>query len=145
VIRSRASSYLAFFALAVLPAAGCSESLTAPSSYSPFGQTDLRSGSGGTAAAGDTVTVHYSGWLYKADEPEQKGLQFDTSAGRDPFRFTLGTGQVIAGWEQGLPGMQVGGLRRLVIPPSLGYGASRSGTIPPHATLVFEIELLEVE
>jgi FKBP-type peptidyl-prolyl cis-trans isomerase len=71
-------------------------------------------------------------------------VQFDSSVGQTPFTFTLGAGQVIAGWEQGVQGMKVGGVRRLVVPPSLAYGQSRYGPIPPNATLVFEIELLEV-
>ena len=125
--------------------AGCTESPTAPSSYAPFGQTDLVVGAGTSAALGNTVTVNYTGWLYDASKPDQKGLQFDSSAGTTAFTFTLGSGQVINGWEQGVPGMSVGGLRRLVVPPSLAYGSARNSLIPPYATLVFEIELLEVQ
>jgi FKBP-type peptidyl-prolyl cis-trans isomerase FkpA len=125
--------------------AGCTDSPTAPSAYAPFSRTDLRLGTGNPAAVGSVLTVHYSGWLYDPAQPEQKGVQFDSSAGRDPFSFTLGAGQVIAGWDQGLVGMNVGGLRRLVIPPSLAYGGTRTGIIPPFATLVFEVELLEVQ
>ena len=88
------------------------------------------------------MTVNYTGWLYDPTKPDQKGLVFDTSIGQTPFTFTLGAGQVIKGWDVGVPGMNVGGVRRLVIPPSLGYGASRSGPIPPNSTLVFEIELV---
>lgn len=125
--------------------AGCGESPTAPSSYAPYSQTDLRVGTGASAAIGNTVTVNYTGWLYDASKPDQKGLQFDSSVGTTPFTFTLGAGRVINGWEQGVPGMNTGGLRRLVVPPSLAYGAGRNGIIPPYATLVFEIELLEVQ
>jgi FKBP-type peptidyl-prolyl cis-trans isomerase len=92
------------------------------------------------------ITVNYTGWLYDPTRPEQKGSQFDTSAGRAPFTFTLGVGQVIQGWDQGVSGMKVGGLRRLVIPPERGYGANGSPpVIPPNATLVFDIELLDVQ
>jgi FKBP-type peptidyl-prolyl cis-trans isomerase FkpA len=125
--------------------AGCTESVTSPSGTAPFSQTDLRAGTGATAIVGSTVTVHYTGWLYGESRPDQKGMQFDSSAGGTPFTFGLGVGQVISGWDQGVPGMRVGGLRRLVIPPSLAYGAIRTGPIPPNATLVFEIELLEVQ
>ena len=90
------------------------------------------------------VTVNYTGWLYDESRPDQKGAQFDTSIGRDVFSFTLGIGQVIAGWDQGVPGMRVEGVRRLVIPPSLAYGNFRNGPIPPNAALVFEIEMLGV-
>jgi len=89
--------------------------------------------------------VHYTGWLFDESRPDQKGTQFDSSRGGDPFIFALGFSQVIAGWDEGLVGMQVGGIRRLVIPPSLGYGSVRNGPIPPHATLVFEIELLALQ
>jgi FKBP-type peptidyl-prolyl cis-trans isomerase FkpA len=124
--------------------AACRTSLTSPSSAAPFTQTDLRVGTGASAAVGKTLSVNYTGWLYDAAAPNQKGPQFDASAGT-PFSFVLGSGQVIAGWDRGVPGMQVGGLRRLVIPPSLAYGSSRRGIIPPNATLVFEIELLNAQ
>jgi FKBP-type peptidyl-prolyl cis-trans isomerase FkpA len=127
-----------------LAAAACTGSSTSPSG-APFSQTDLRTGSGTTAAAGKSISVNYTGWLYDASRTDSKGLQFDTSIGKSAFTFTLGSGQVIAGWDQGLVGMQVGGLRRLVIPPSLGYGATRSGAIPPNSTLVFDVELLSVQ
>ncbi len=96
-------------------------------------------GSGSEAVAGQRVTVHYTGWL-------TDGTKFDSSKDRgDPFRFSLGAGQVIAGWDQGVAGMKVGGTRKLTIPPQLGYGArGAGGVIPPNATLVFEVELLEV-
>ena len=125
--------------------AGCAESVTAPSGSAPYSQTDVRGGTGATAITGGVVTVHYTGWLYDESATDQKGLQFDSSLGREPFSFAVGFGQVIDGWDQGVPGMRVGGVRRLVIPPSLGYGGTRNGPIPPNATLVFDIELLEVE
>jgi FKBP-type peptidyl-prolyl cis-trans isomerase len=134
----------------LLVAIGCGgSSSTSPSSTQPrgeFSQTDLRAGTGTTATTGRRVTVNYTGWLYDPNQPEQKGRQFDTSIGRTPFAFTLGAGQVIRGWDQGVVGMRVGGLRRLVIPPELGYGSSGSGsTIPPNATLVFDVEMLDVQ
>ena len=94
--------------------------------------------------AGAAITVEYTGWIYDSSRPDQKGAQIDSSAGRGPFSFTLGAGQVIAGWDQGIVGMRVGGLRRLVIPPTLGYGPSRFGSIPPNATLLFEVELVSI-
>lgn len=108
-------------------------------------QTDLRLGTGTAAASGKALTVHYTGWLYDPAKPDFKGLVFDTSRGGDPFTFTLGAGQVIKGWDDGLAGMQVGGLRRLVIPPSLAYGSVRYASIPPYSQLIFEIELLDVQ
>ena len=129
---------------AVVLAAGCGKSPTAPSTSAPYSQTDLRVGTGTDAAAGKIVSVHYTGWLYDSSKTDGKGLQFDSSAGT-PFSFSLGFGEVITGWDQGVSGMKVGGLRRLVIPPSLGYGAVRYGPIPPAATLVFDIELLDVQ
>ncbi|MDA8127481.1 MAG: FKBP-type peptidyl-prolyl cis-trans isomerase [Betaproteobacteria bacterium] len=100
---------------------------------------DLVTGSGDTAKAGQYVSVHYTGWL-------TNGQKFDSSLDRnDPFEFRLGTGQVIRGWDEGVAGMQVGGKRKLTIPPELGYGArGAGGVIPPNATLVFEVELLGV-
>jgi FKBP-type peptidyl-prolyl cis-trans isomerase FkpA len=111
----------------------------------PFSQTDLSIGTGTEATAGKVLTVNYTGWLYDATKPDRKGLQVDSSVGGTPFSFTLGIGQVIPGWDQGLPGMKVGGARRLVIPSSLAYGSVRRGPIPPFATLVFEIDLLDVK
>lgn len=126
-------------------AAACGDTPTAPSGATAFVQTDLTIGSGAAAVAGNALTVNYTGWLYDDAKTDKKGLQFDTSAGRGPFTFTLGAGQVIAGWDRGLPSLRVGGTRRLIIPPSLGYGAVRNGPIPPNATLVFDIELTEVK
>jgi len=138
---------LAVVALVALSAlvSGCSESPTAPSNYAPFSQTDLRLGAGEAAVTGNVLTVTYTGWLYDASQISEKGATFDSSVGRDPFTFTLGAGSVIAGWDQGLVGMKVGGLRRLVIPPSLAYGQGRVGPIPPNTTLLFEVELLAVK
>jgi FKBP-type peptidyl-prolyl cis-trans isomerase FkpA len=139
------TSWIAASALAASVLSGCTESVTSPSGQAPFSQTDVRTGEGTPAIANSIVTVHYSGWLYNQSQPESKGLLFETSTGGTPFSFVLGAGQVIEGWDQGLVGMRVGGLRRLIIPPSLAYGSDRNGPIPPNATLVFEVELLEVE
>jgi len=141
----RITSRFACAALVALAAiAGCDDSPTSPNN-APFSQTDLRVGTGADAVTGRVVTVHYTGWLYNSAEADLRGAQFDSSVGGTPFSFVLGAGQVIGGWEQGVPGMKIGGLRRLVIPPSLAYGDARSGPIPPNATLLFEIELLDVE
>jgi len=126
-------------------AAACGDTPTTPSGATAFVQTDLTVGSGAAAVAGNALTVNYSGWLYDESKTDKKGLQFDTSVGRAPFTFTLGTGQVIEGWDRGLPSLRVGGVRRLIIPPSLGYGAVRNGPIPPNASLVFDIELTGVK
>lgn len=129
---------------ATLCVASCSNTPTTPSSSAPYSQVDLLAGTGGEAATGNTLTVNYTGWLFDPGKPDNKGLQFDTSLGGTPFVFVLGTQSVIAGWDKGLVGMKVGGIRRLVIPPSLGYGNVRNSAIPPYSTLVFEIELLDV-
>ena len=111
-----------------------------------YTQTDLREGTGPMATSGQTATVNYTGWLYSEAAPEQKGKKFDSSIGRGPFAFKLGAGQVIRGWDQGVQGMKVGGQRRLVLPPEFGYGARGAGSaIPPNATLVFDVELLDVK
>ncbi len=101
---------------------------------------DLNVGNGATAQSGNTVSVHYTGWL-------TNGTQFDSSIPRNqPFEFTLGAGNVIKGWDEGVAGMKVGGTRILIIPPDLGYGAQGSGsTIPPNSTLVFEVQLISVK
>lgn len=101
---------------------------------------DLLVGEGAQAQPGDTVSVHYTGWL-------QDGTKFDSSLDRgQPFTFTLGRGEVIKGWDEGVAGMRAGGKRRLVIPPDLGYGSQGAGgVIPPGATLIFEVELVEIK
>jgi len=127
-------------------AGACADSSPAsPSNSPPFSQTDLRVGTGTAATSGQTLTVNYTGWFYDASQPDQKGLTFDTSIGKTAFSFTLGAGQVIEGWDRGVAGMQVGGLRRLVVPPSLAYGATRSSAIPANTTLLFEIALLDAQ
>jgi FKBP-type peptidyl-prolyl cis-trans isomerase FkpA len=101
---------------------------------------EMTEGTGAEARSGSDVTVHYTGWL-------TDGRKFDSSHDRrDPFSFALGRGNVIAGWDEGVAGMKVGGKRKLTIPPNLGYGArGAGGVIPPNATLVFEVELLAVD
>ncbi len=147
--RSILATLAGFVLFAVTAACGSngssSGSPSAPSANVPFSQSDLRVGTGADAVAGRTLTVNYTGWLYDASRTEQKGAQFDTTTGRGSYTFLLGAGRVIAGWDQGVPGMKVGGVRRLVIPPTLGYGSSANGPIPGNSTLVFEVELLGVQ
>lgn len=105
---------------------------------------EISTGSGETATAGKKVTVHYTGWLQNDDGSQ--GAKFDSSKDRgEPFRFQLGAGHVIRGWDEGVQGMQIGGTRRLTIPAELGYGArGAGGVIPPNATLIFDVDLLGV-
>ena len=114
-----------------------SEPVTVTTATDGLQTGDVTPGTGAAAADGESLTVQYTGWL-------SDGTVFDSSrsAGRQPFTFTLGQGSVIKGWDEGLVGMKVGGKRRLVIPPSLGYGAQATGCIPANATLVFDVELL---
>jgi FKBP-type peptidyl-prolyl cis-trans isomerase FkpA len=129
--------------VALLFCVGCGGSNTSPSSNVSFTQTDLVVGTGATASSGNRVTVAYTGWLFDASQPNNKGRQFDSNTA---FPFVVGVGQVIKGWDQGVPGMRVGGQRRLVIPPELGYGSAGAGggTIPPNAALVFDITLISI-
>jgi FKBP-type peptidyl-prolyl cis-trans isomerase len=108
---------------------------------------DLKPGDGPAIAAGQTAVVNYTGWLFEAAAPDNKGKKFDSSLDTgSPFSFTLGSGQVIAGWDQGVAGMKVGGQRRLIIPADLGYGdTGAGGDIPPGATLVFDVELMAIK
>ncbi len=109
-------------------------------------KTDTKPGAGAEAQAGQTVSVHYTGWLYDENAPDNKGAKFDSSLDRnDPFDFPLGAGHVIQGWDIGVQGMKVGGQRTLIIPSEMGYGAHGAGDdIPPNAKLVFDVELLNV-
>lgn len=109
-------------------------------------KTDTKLGDGAQAQAGQTVIVHYTGWLYDEGAPDSKGAKFDSSLDRnDPFDFPLGAGRVIQGWDEGVAGMKEGGSRTLIIPSEMGYGASGAGAdIPPNATLLFEVKLLKV-
>ena len=150
---SIARTYVALVLVLVAQlAAACGGDSDAPTSPSPsqqprgeFSQTDLRVGTGAEATAGRRLTAHYTLWLYDPARPENKGAQQQTSVGGAPFAFTLGVGAVIRGWDQGLVGMRAGGQRRLVIPPELAYGSTGQGSIPPNATLVFDVELLDVQ
>ena len=135
--------FVALFALCVA-LAGCDNTPVTPTSPD-YSQTDLRVGTGAEVVSGSTVTVTYTGWLYDLNKSDKKGLVFDTTVGKSPLTFTLGTGSVISGWEKGLLGMRVGGARRLILPPSFGYGSSRYISIPPNATLIFDIEVVEVQ
>ena len=135
-----------------LPALACSGDDPTPSSPSTptipqpaFTQTDLDGGTGATASNGRFATIHSTLWRYDAAAPEQKGTQMETSLNTTPHRFLVGAGSVIRGWDLGVPGMRVGGQRRLIIPASLAYGASGRGTIGPNQPLLFDLELLLVE
>ncbi len=127
---------------------GDDNSPTAPTEVTgsaPFSTTDLVVGTGAEAMTGQVISVNYTGWLYSDSAPENKGRQFDTSLGRGLLVVNpLGAGRVIRGWDQGIPGMRVGGRRRLVIPPELAYGASPPAGLPPNATLLFEVELVSI-
>ena len=111
-----------------------------------FQRIDVVEGTGAEAAAGDEVSVHYTGWLYDEKAADRRGEKFDSSVDRgQPFVFMLGAGRVIRGWDEGVAGMRVGGKRELLIPADLGYGKKGAGgVIPPGASLVFEVELLDI-
>ena len=101
-------------------------------------------GTGKEVTAGATAVVHYTGWLYEPNTADQHGAQFDSSVGRSPFRFQVGAGQVIPGWDEGVQSMKVGGKRTLIVPAAKGYGERGVGPIPPNANLIFDVELLDV-
>ena len=143
-LRSDLALFVAMVATA-LSASACTDAPATPSPNAPYSQTDLVLGNGATATSGGTLTVNYTGWFYDATKPDFKGLQFDSSIGVAPFTFALGSGQVIKGWDQGVAGMREGGQRRLVVPPLLAYGNTRSGVVPPNTTLVFDISLISVQ
>ena len=143
---SRAAAALAcLFAFAIT---GCGK---APPPYTggdvgEFQRIDVVEGRGDPAKAGDEVSVHYTGWLYDEKAADRRGAKFDSSVDRgQPFVFMLGAGRVIRGWDEGVAGMRVGGKRELLIPADLGYGKKGAGgVIPPGASLVFEVELLDI-
>jgi FKBP-type peptidyl-prolyl cis-trans isomerase FkpA len=132
-------------ALAIACSGGSGD--TGASNVTTLERTDVRVGTGTEAVAGKTVTVHYTGWLYDAAAADHHGKKFDSSRDRnEPFPFALGRGQVIQGWDEGVAGMKVGGQRTLVIPPQMGYGPrGYPPVIPGNATLVFDVELLDVK
>jgi FKBP-type peptidyl-prolyl cis-trans isomerase FkpA len=119
----------------------------AESGVTQLQMVDTKVGTGAEAVPGRVVRVHYTGWLFDNSKGDKRGEKFDSSKDRnEPFEFPLGGGQVIPGWDKGFAGMKVGGTRVLTIPPDMGYGArGAGGVIPPNATLVFEVELLEVK
>jgi FKBP-type peptidyl-prolyl cis-trans isomerase FkpA len=123
------------------------EAPASSSGVSSLEVTDLTRGTGSAAAAGQYAVVQYTGWLYEPGAPDHKGKEFDSSLkSGQPFRFRLGGGEVIKGWDQGVAGMQVGGKRRLIIPADLAYGDNGAGgVIPPGATLVFDVDLVGIE
>ena len=136
--------------------AACGEKQGAPTSAPAAGavaaptelqKTDIVKGTGEGISLGQVAVVHYTGWVFDGSAPEQKGKKFDSSRDRgEPFPFTIGAGEVIRGWDEGVQGMQKGGQRRLVIPSELAYGDSGAGgVIPPDATLVFDVELLAIQ
>jgi FKBP-type peptidyl-prolyl cis-trans isomerase len=141
-----ACAVLALAIAAALPLLGRVDAATNQVIEMPNGlkYTDTKTGDGAAATSGNKVSVHYTGWLYNNGA---KGAKFDSSVDRgQPFQFTLGAHQVIAGWDEGVAGMKVGGKRTLIIPPELGYGArGAGGVIPPNATLMFDVELLGVQ
>jgi len=144
----RTLTHITALGLAALPLASAGSEGAAPQGTPGVDliKIDHKVGDGESATAGQRVTVHYTGWLYDADAPEQKGRKFDSSRDRnEPFTFPLGGGRVIQGWDQGVAGMKIGGQRTLIIPPNMGYGSrGAGGVIPPNATLVFDVELLSV-
>ncbi|NLB57999.1 MAG: FKBP-type peptidyl-prolyl cis-trans isomerase [Gammaproteobacteria bacterium] len=133
--------------LAAVLVAGCADPGPPPGgSVAELERIDVVQGEGELAQAGDEVVVHYSGWVYDEREADRRGEAFDSSRERDePFTFPLGAGRVIAGWDEGVTGMRVGGRRELRIPSEMAYGRrGAGGVIPPNASLVFDVELLEV-
>ena len=146
-------------ALAIVFAGGCAmDKSAAPAANQPgdsklnamgsgLKKIEVKQGTGAEAVAGKSVVVHYTGWIYDESKPDKKGAKFDSSRDRQqPFEFPLGMKRVIAGWDEGVASMKVGGQRTLIIPPAMAYGErGAGGVIPPNATLIFDVELLEVK
>ena len=152
--RSLASAAAAIFlfpsavTLAQAPASAPDASLSKlGANVTKLEKIDVAVGTGAEAAKGKIAVVHYTGWLYDANAADKKGKKFDSSVDRgSPFSFPLGAGRVIRGWDEGVAGMRVGGKRTLIIPADMAYGErGAGGVIPPNATLVFDVELLEVK
>jgi FKBP-type peptidyl-prolyl cis-trans isomerase FkpA len=136
------AAFVAVLSLSACGGSGGSDSSSATvANPAAFTKTDTVLGTGLEATTGKVVTVTYTGWLYSATASDNKGTQFDAGT----FSFTLGSGQVISGFDQGVLGMKVGGKRTLLIPSSMGYGSTGSGAIPPNAGLVFEVTLSAVQ
>ena len=133
--------------LAMIAACNGKPTSVPTSTVNSMQSTELKAGTGEAVTAGKIAVVQYTGWLYEASAPDKKGKQFDSSRTTgQPFRFPLGTGQVIKGWDQGVVGMKIGESRRLIIPADLAYGdAGAGGVIPPGATLVFDVDLVAIE
>jgi FKBP-type peptidyl-prolyl cis-trans isomerase FkpA len=133
--------------VALLAACGGKPAATPVSTVAAMQSTEIKAGNGEAVTAGKIAVVQYTGWLYEATAKDNKGKQFDSSRTTgQPFRFPVGAGQVIKGWDQGVVGMKIGESRRLIIPADLAYGDSGAGgVIPPGATLVFDIDLLGIE
>jgi FKBP-type peptidyl-prolyl cis-trans isomerase FkpA len=143
----RAIAALSTAGLVLMGACGGNSATGVPPPPAAFSQTDLAVGSGAPAGKGAHITVNYTGWIYDASKPENKGTKFDSTDDHAPLSFTVGAGEVIPGWDQGFTGMRVGGKRRLIIPPNLGYGAEGTpgGPIPGNVGLVFDMELIDVK
>jgi peptidylprolyl isomerase len=140
----KAVSVMFAAALAVAAPAAAQDTAAAQTTASGLKIIDTTVGTGAMPKTGQTCVMHYTGWLY---EDGKKGQKFDSSVDRgEPFEFQIGVGQVIGGWDEGVASMKVGGKRTLIIPPDLGYGArGAGGVIPPNATLIFDVELLDVK
>jgi len=121
--------------------------MSKPATITEIIKTEIKTGAGAEAVAGKIITVHYSAWLYSIRNPDHKSALIESSVERAPFTFTLGAGKVLKGWDQGLPGMKVGGKRNLIVPSALAYGerGAGRGAIPRNAVMVFEFELLDVK
>jgi FKBP-type peptidyl-prolyl cis-trans isomerase FkpA len=143
----RVRQFFAASGFALLAACGGKPSAVPPARpVSSLEILELQPGTGAAIAAGQQAVVQYTGWLYEASAHDKKGQQFDSSlTSGQPFRFVIGSGQVIKGWDQGVLGMKVGGQRRLTVPPDLAYGEGGAGPIPPGATLIFDVNLIGIE
>jgi FKBP-type peptidyl-prolyl cis-trans isomerase len=141
-MRLRSPGLVLLVAASVVALSACDYVATEPSL--PFSKQDLRVGTGAEVTNGRTIIVHFQGWIHNADRPEGKGIQFVNTLNGLPTFFVVGAGDVITGLNLGVIGMREGGIRRLVIPPTLAYGAQGFGVIPPYSNLVYEIEVLEV-
>lgn len=132
----------------ILPASGVMAQMQSDTQEvsSRLQKIDVKTGNGEEIQPGRTAVVHYTGWLHDPLAAKEHGHQFDSSRGRPPFSFVLGSGKVIKGWDQGVAGMKIGGKRTLIIPPELAYGArgAGGGIIPPNAALIFDIELIDI-